>query len=381
MNNNPGKPKSGGNKNKNNTRNTNATKAKTAPIVISHNPQKSTRPSPTTVGRDLLGIATFTTNSGVIGDVYQLNPGLSTIFPCLSLDAKRYDRYRFKSLRFDIIPTNGVTTTPGNTWMYFDPNVDSATATALGAILACEHMSMGPVYQKISLTVPMSKLSQWRYTRYGAASPLKLYDLGALHFGVYGTTSSITYSIECHYSVEFADYQIGATASGLGMVAPVDVRGTQDSVVRWTSTGYPLNELLPISDFPASAPVVTGSNGGLVTTNGDTVRIPPGRYALVSSLNPQLTGLNTGSAGLYRARYYYTFKNLNGDAIVFSWTLSHLLSVTYSGQDAFTDTTVVNFDDWVYVNMNMYIGRSDGTIPVANSAGSYSVNLNLMPVG
>jgi hypothetical protein len=252
------------------------------PLAENRSIGKSTRPNAIVEGKDLLYTLTTVSTSTFNATNFSVQPGLSNIFPTLSLDAKRWDRYRFKSLRFILEPSTGVTTTPGTSWMLWDPNPTNLAPSDMSVVAASEHSITGSVWRTHVLNIPASKLSTWKYTRYGPQSPLLLYDAGTITLGTAGMSSSVVLYLRAEYTIEFSDYQYGASLGGAILGTTESIYDQSLAMVNVTNLSYPTYRAMP-SPFEGTVNTIVAGrdfNGLLRQTDTTDFILPPGQYQI-----------------------------------------------------------------------------------------------------
>ncbi len=145
--------------------------------------QRSTNRGETIAHRELLG----TINGSVaftIQGTYSLNPGLAATFPWLSVQAARWQQYRFNRLRFDFV-TRAPTTKLGS--LLLAPEYNSATAApadelSMSAMQGCIESNS---WSNVSLALDqksMNVMGSRHFIRTGnVAGDVKTYDSGTLY--------------------------------------------------------------------------------------------------------------------------------------------------------------------------------------------------------
>lgn len=110
---------------------------------------------------------------------YALNPGLSNVFPWLTNIAANYDKYRFKSLRFDYVPAVA-TSTGGRITLAFNYNAGDNTPTSKQQLFSIAPNAEQAVWAELSLPIPV--IPETLYTReyLVPGSDIKTFDMGQL---------------------------------------------------------------------------------------------------------------------------------------------------------------------------------------------------------
>lgn len=151
----------------------------------------------------------------------EVNPGLSSSFPSLFYQSKRFDYYEFTKLQFVWRPTSAITATKGMAILAFDPNPNAREPADLGEIMAYEASVAESIYKPVRLNVPLHMLKGRRYVRHGAKKDhLSLFDPGMLILANQGVDSEDDNTtlgvVEVHYTVKFSGYHL----SGSEALAP-----------------------------------------------------------------------------------------------------------------------------------------------------------------
>lgn len=110
---------------------------------------------------------------------YAVNPGLSNVFPWLSNIAANYDKYRFRSLRFDYVPAVS-TSTSGRITLAFNYNAGDNSPTSKQQVFSIAPNAEQAVWAELSLPVPV--IPETLYTReyLVPGSDIKTFDMGQL---------------------------------------------------------------------------------------------------------------------------------------------------------------------------------------------------------
>jgi len=153
---------------------------------------------------------------------YNINPGLSTMFPWLSTIASCYEEYRFRKLVIKY-RAGGPTNNAGKVYLATDMDALDPLPTTKAAMLANYNYKDCPVWGNVDLHV-VAGLNQFKgnkYIRQGpvANSDLKTYDTGLLLVGANGAATSFTCGdLLVEYEVEFHIPQSKGTGTGVTTV-------------------------------------------------------------------------------------------------------------------------------------------------------------------
>lgn len=234
---------------------------------------------------EILDITGNGSNFGVVNTI-NINPGNAVAFPTLSIQAKVWQRYRFRSLRYEYQPTVSEFSTAGTTGkVIFTVNpdaADGAPTTKVAAYATDRDLVKSDLpCRGFSLSVPARKLmpvgKDWRFVRPGnlpGAADIREYDVGNLFVSTTGTTDNTTKLGELHvfYTIEFETMINNAleAAPQNNSVSLFQTTGTQALATGVTSTML----------------VATATTNGLaiVNTAGSMV-LPAGNYLVDVSLS------------------------------------------------------------------------------------------------
>lgn len=119
-----------------------------------------------------------------------INPGQAALFPWLSQIASRYEKYRFRSLRF-VYQTEKSTATSGTVMFAIDYDAEDDVPSTKTQLLQNEDKERGAPWQKFHLQCQQHNLRDTlaRFVRPGAVPSgvdVKTYDLGTLLIGTSG---------------------------------------------------------------------------------------------------------------------------------------------------------------------------------------------------
>jgi len=172
---------------------------------------------------------------------YRINPGLSTRFPWLQLQAQGWEKYRFRRLSATFVPSAAAADTVGQTQMAwdYDPS-DSAPSTEV-AMSAYEGSNAKAVRYSSTINLDCSTIG-FRKLRCGnVAGDLMLYDAASLILATNACASgAVIGTLWLDYDVEFEHKQVepatptpttfssiylsaaNTCATGVGEVLPFD---------------------------------------------------------------------------------------------------------------------------------------------------------------
>lgn len=179
------------------------------------------------IGRN--GSVTTVTHRAFLGPVsnssaysvekHQVNPALAGSFPWLSNLAARYDKYRFKKLRFEYRSVCA-TSKPGILMMSFDYNASDSAPTSKLIQAQTIPNAENNVWVSTELAVPCD--DTWRYTRQTliANTDIKTYDLGSLFVSTQYGDGTVGGELYVDYTVELDKPTEKGNLSQLIVAAP-----------------------------------------------------------------------------------------------------------------------------------------------------------------
>jgi hypothetical protein len=151
-------------------------------------------------------------STGFLCRQYNLNPGQAGSFPWMALEAKQWEKYRFKSLRYEYTPqvtefsANGV----GSLVIGFDSDASDAPPNDLIHALNVKPRAYNLPCKKIVLNVPpksMNLLNDGYFVRPGnlpGGCDIKTYDCGMINISTIDQANTTGCGILCvYYTVEF----------------------------------------------------------------------------------------------------------------------------------------------------------------------------------
>lgn len=220
--------------------------------VISSSNRRSPQVSSTRSGMSIRHIERILTVNGSTEfslTQFSCNPGLDSSFPWLSAIATRFEKYKFRSLKFHYTPA--AATAAGSVLLVFDFDpMDPAPASVIDA-MTYHDFAQTPIWQYATLGCDLRSgdMLPQKNTRFAPiAFDLNNYDVGNLFVITSGCadTNPIGY-VEVEYTVDFMIHQIsGASPSGV-----------DDS---WTSNSVGSLHLdSDIQDVVGSASVIVGT--------------------------------------------------------------------------------------------------------------------------
>jgi len=291
---------------------------------------------------EILDIIGNGTNFGVVNTL-ALNPGQALSFPTLSVQAKIWQRYRFRSLRYEYQPTVSEFATAGTTGkVIFTVNPDAADgppSTKVSAFATDKDLVASALpCRGFSVNIPPRKLMpigrDWRFVRPGnlpGAADVREYDVGNLFICTTGTNDNTTKLGELHvyYTIDF-ETMINTT---------IESAPTNNSVSMFQSAVVQTN----LTTVATTQLVATATFNGLNIVNTAGSMVPPVGNYLVSATSVMADSNSEQFSGVLDLLKNGTGAVLNVDAPSFQitagaskQTLTFLAMVTANGTDAFT---------------------------------------------
>jgi hypothetical protein len=198
---------------------------------------------------------------------FDFNPACGTLFPWLSSIAQNYEKFRFTSLRFRLIPSQA-SSTPGRVYMAIDYDYDDAVPTSKLMLMSNRTVQEAPVWEEVRLVADAKSLQDdmpWRYvttnSRMNFQEPRTAY-CGYLIIGFDSTATNLLYDMEVSYTVDLKTPVLDAS-SLVDNSADAPVLSTTSLLPR-TVGGVFGREVLPDTPLPAGSQVksvLCGSNG------------------------------------------------------------------------------------------------------------------------
>lgn len=143
-----------------------------------------------------------------------INPGDGRTFPWLNGVAMRFEKYKFRSLKLEYLPTCSTLESGG---IAISPIYDPADPlpTYRTALYNAEGTKRGPVYKPLTVPIPSKRISHEKYVRVTHeglvdANELRLSDLGYFAISLTDTSSKINFGdIFISYTVELSCPRLG----------------------------------------------------------------------------------------------------------------------------------------------------------------------------
>jgi len=153
--------------------------------------------------RELISYHECSSNGSFKCESYPMNPGLSTSYPWLCKNAVNYDRYKFRSCSWVLVPMQP-TTEPGTMAVAFSPDALSVTPTTLSQLTQFEGATTGSIFKELTIGARVDNYA--RYVRTGSIlnTDVKTYDAGVLFVATEGcsATTKRIFNLYVDYTVE-----------------------------------------------------------------------------------------------------------------------------------------------------------------------------------
>lgn len=135
---------------------------------------------------------------------YDMNAGSTTTFPWLSRIASCYEKFRFESLTFEVVPRNS-TNYPGTMYLAFDYDYDDPVAQSATEMMINRGSSSGDLWSPKKLVVDCKRANEglpWRFVsaKVGNESNRLVYG-GFFMLALAGMTASGGFDIYAEYTV------------------------------------------------------------------------------------------------------------------------------------------------------------------------------------
>lgn len=146
---------------------------------------------------------------------FPVQPGLSSLFPLLSNQAKSFTRYKMKFC-LEFVPSVG-TQTAGSIFLAYDRNMNESPPTSVSQLMTYDGASNGNVWANLSFPANrkyITRSEKLLFTRYGGlqgTQDIKLYDLCNIFVALTGVTDdtiTILGQVYCSYVCTFYDQRI-----------------------------------------------------------------------------------------------------------------------------------------------------------------------------
>lgn len=292
---------------------------------------------------------------------YLVNPGQSSMFPWLSVQAAGWERYRFKKLIIEFV-SRVAATQSGTVSMGCDYDVADAAPESELALMSYQNAVQDAPWKNQRMVLSPASLNgmnKYRYVRTTDVSPstaeARQDDAGQLFVAPIGAADGVIWgSLICHYEVEFVTPQlkVGATASNhitiptSGATLPTGFLGVGAAALGTVSAVQ--------QSLGAPATILQGTRmllDGLIP--GQIYRMTMGvqgtNFVAASSLTPSanITSLAVGYDVEQPSVYNYTrdfIVNDNSRSGYFDWVPGSASATVAPGTGIFSFSNLPNLD-------------------------------------
>lgn len=296
-------------------------------IVISHK-ELFTTLSGTSVPFVLLGSSAYTPG-------YDLNPGSSTMFPWLSGIANGFEKFRFESVRLDIVPRNP-TTVGGQVYAAFDYDFNDPVAKTAVELMTNRGAVSSDVWSPCSLVVDMARANadmpfryvdntmrndegaRWRYPGY-------------FMIAIAGCAAAVSFDVFIVYTVRLSLPAMHTLTEAVGTV-PVTM--TLPAATAATFPNLPsLHSTLESVSIGVDTPTLGGYTSGLGYRIATAAK---GAFQLIANLQTAAAAPSTYDADTYMGASVYDSKG--------TLLLSNLSTVNGLAEHYPTPTNLATWD-------------------------------------
>jgi hypothetical protein len=216
------------------------------------------------------------------GNPFPLNPGQGASFPWLSLQAKQWERYKFKWIKFEYareVTEFATAGTIGKVMMNIDLDASDQPPATKTQVMDTDKtlLAHGMPCENFAMVIPgkiLHPTGQPLYVRPGGlpgASDIKTYDCGNLWISTSGVADNTTKLGELHvtYAVEFSVPVLESTTT-----APINnsVSYAKQSTALTLTTTVAGTVLWPV------ASIVTNGTASVFNATTGSITPPPGNY-------------------------------------------------------------------------------------------------------
>ncbi len=249
-------------------------------------------------------LASGTSQTFTVCSFLGINPGLSTTFPWLSAIARKFESYKFRSLRF-IIETEAATSLTGSAFLAIDFDASDAAPLSKQQMMSYKTSVRSPVWSDCACSAnkeELHKLGQERYVRGGALAAnldIRASDVGNLIAAalVQGATT-VFGELYVEYDVELYTPQTDPSVDAVANSAKLVATGTVDRATPFGTTAPTVTGGLQV------APTSAGTGLGFANAGEYLVVVASTGTAFTDTL-PVLTAVGANSVtALSPAQHY-----------------------------------------------------------------------------
>nr|WRQ65946.1 structural protein [Tolivirales sp. gcode 6] len=181
----------------------------------------------------------------------RINPGEPGVFPWLSGIASRYEKYKFKKLRFTLVP-QVPTTQAGSLGLYFDYDPTEQTALTASSFFSNMNAVTKQIWMEATtVAVPQSQQLYVSEVQPKTGENLKWYDYGRINYFLQSPTNATAYL--------FAEYEVELSKPQISYSLPQSFEG----FAYWSGS--------PLGNRPLTDPQL---HSGVGIVNGGYITVP-----------------------------------------------------------------------------------------------------------
>jgi hypothetical protein len=304
------------------------------------------------------GSATFSVQIAL-----NVNPGLVSMFPWLSIQAGQYEQYKFHALKFVYYPSTN-TSTSGDVLMMIDYDAADNTPTTETQFLDHSGATIAPVWEAVSMaasTKEMTALGPKKFVRsVNVAGDIKTYDVAKFFLATNNGASTPIGKLFVEYDVEFFVPQI---TPGLDLV-PSASSTFVAVAAQIISTGTPTVLLCtPYTNTVAGASVAYDALGLAANLVSGVFTPPAGTYRITATgvFNDNTNETFVASVGLFKNSVgvhasTYTYQGISaGTTSGETQTFSLADVVTCGGSDTLSITAYLTGNGTLSLKGNTFV--------------------------
>jgi hypothetical protein len=273
---------------------------------------------------------------------YPVNPGVGTLFPWLSSIATQYEKYRFRSLRFEYL-ARCATSNAGTLILAVD--MDASDPTPATKSQVCSYRSFLDIvpWESASFNVPTADLNRICYVRGGniSGTDIKLYDVANLMICTQGCATTALGEAFVEYDVELLTPQASPAAGGrftgastMTAAMPFGLAPTLGGVLPFVVSNDSTNSILTFTQ--AWEGLLSFQLIGTVITAAALANVATYPVATINTTVPFVVNAGATSAGAA-----WTVRALTGTRLTFIATATTLTTVRVFGTGAGYDYIAV----------------------------------------
>jgi len=233
-----------------------------------------------------------------------INPGLQGSFPWLSVIALNYEKYTFKRLQYEFVPSCATSET-GSVMLAIDYDAADDSPSSKQELLSYSSAVRSAPWAPCTLLSDIKDLTRTpeRYTRLGSTvGDIKTYDLGNLFIGTSQNTQNymgevyVTYVVELYTpeTVPLAD-RASAMFNPVGTINVANPFGTGNGILKGAGITSDTKESTIVFDQPGEYLIDYFYNGTGLSTLGPAIKLASTAFAtsaIATMVDAAFTGAN-----------------------------------------------------------------------------------------